>query len=95
MTTHSIIESAAEGIAQATVEHNVIAEALVLPAPDDDDADDDDEPDKKYKKEKAQKFIRLARKHVLPEFDTDRAPHRDYEDGSHLGYVRAHLREQG
>lgn len=78
--TQSIIESAAEGIAQAAVEHDVIAEALVLPASDDDETEDDDEPDKKYKREKAQKFTRLARKHALPEFETGRAPHRDYED---------------
>jgi hypothetical protein len=78
--TWEIIKAAAEGIGQAAVEHDVISEGLVPVLPDEDAVEDDVQTDKEYQKEKANKLINLARKHVLPEFDTGRAAHRTYSD---------------
>lgn len=78
--TQTIIKAAAEGIGQAAVEHGVISEALVPVLPDEEVDEDDGQTDKEYQKQKATKLIRLARKHVLPEFETGRAVHRTYSD---------------
>lgn len=79
--TQLIIEAAAKGIGQAAVKHDVISEGLVPVLPDDeDDEDEEDGVSEEYKKQKASKTIRLARRHVLPEFDTGRAAHREYSD---------------
>ena len=78
--TQNIIEAAAEGIGQVAVEHGVISEALVPVLPDEEADEGDGQTDKEYQKQKATKLIRLARKHVLPEFETGRAVHRTYSD---------------
>lgn len=78
--TQKIIEAAAEGIGQAAVEHDVISEALVPVLPDEESDENDGQTDKEYQKQKATKLINLARKHVLPEFETGRAAHRTYSD---------------
>ena len=78
--SQTAIEATATGIRPLAVEHDVIAESLVPTEPQPETLDDDGTPTQEYKKEKATKTIRLARKHVLPEFDTKRAPHRDYSD---------------
>lgn len=77
--TQEIIEAAATSIADVAVEHDVISEGLV-PSPPSEDDDQDKQTKKEYKKEHATKTIRLARKHVLPEFQTGRARHRIYSD---------------
>lgn len=77
--TQGIIEAAATAMAEVAVEHDVISEGLV-PSPPSEDDDQNEQTKKEYKKEHATKTIRLARRHVLPEFQTGRAPHRIYSD---------------
>jgi hypothetical protein len=77
--TQNIIEAAATAIAQVAVEHDVISEGLVA-SPPSEDTEQDEQSKKEYKKERIKKIITLARKHVLPEFETGRAAHRSYED---------------
>lgn len=77
--TQNIIRQAAAVIANLAVEHDIIAEVLVPTLPPDED-DEDHQSCREYKKEKSRKSVRLARKHVLPEFNTERAPHRTYPD---------------
>jgi len=77
--TQTIIETAATAIGNVAVEHGVITEGLVASPPSDDDKRAE-KVQKDYKKEHATKTVRLARKHVLPEFQTGRASHRIYSD---------------
>ena len=81
-STQQIIRAAAEGIRQVAVEHDVIAEALVsTDAPETTSNEpSDDKSTREYKREKSTKTVDLARKHVLPEFDTKRAEHCTYSD---------------
>ncbi len=80
--TQQIIEAAATGIRQEAVEKDVIAESLV-PSPAVKGTEDDEDAKKsrrEYKRDKTLKTIKLAQKHVLPEFDTGRADNRQYDD---------------
>jgi len=77
--TQAIIEAAATAIAGVAVEHDVISEGLV-PSPPSDDEENNEQTKREYKKEHSTKTIRLARRHVLPEFQTGRALHRIYSD---------------
>lgn len=77
--TQDIIEAASTAIGKVAVEHDVIPEGLIPSSPSEDDKQDN-QTKKEYKKEHATKTIRLARKHVLPEFQTGRALHRIYSD---------------
>jgi len=77
--TQKIIEAAATAIAEVALEHDVISEGLV-PSPPSKDDKQTEKTKKEYKKEHSTKAIRLARRHVLPEFQTGRALHRIYSD---------------
>jgi len=87
--TQAIIEAAATAIAEVAVEHDVISEGLV-PSPPSEDIEQNGQSQREYRREHSTKSIRLARRHVLPEFKTGRAPHRIYPDEAiHDMFARA------
>ncbi|WP_348611004.1 transposase [Halobaculum rarum] len=73
------INATARAIQDLAVEHDIISEALVAT---DSTSESAETPEKteSIKKEKATQTVRLARKHVLPEFVTGRAAHQTYSD---------------
>jgi len=64
--TQEILYQTIAGIRQAALDNDVLTEGLVPSVPSDEESSSANE----YKKEKAQKTLTLARKHVIPEFDT-------------------------
>ena len=74
--TKEVLNRTITGVRQAALDHGVITEGLVPTEPKEEISESENE----YKKEKAQKTLTLARKHVLPEFDTHRAAHKTYSD---------------
>ena len=64
--TQKSLNRTVAGIREVALENDVLTEGLVPSVPDTE--------------EKAQKTLTLARKHVLPEFDTHRAAHKKYSD---------------
>jgi hypothetical protein len=76
--TQEILDQTVAGVRQAALDNDVLTEGLVPSVPSDDEEESPSA--NEYKKEKAQKTLTLARKHVLPEFDTQRAAHKTYSD---------------
>jgi hypothetical protein len=77
--TQEILNRTVTGIREVALDHDVITEWLVPTLPS-ETPDKSSKSENEYKKEKAQKTLSLARKHVLPEFDTHRAAHKKYSD---------------
>jgi hypothetical protein len=75
--TQEILNRTVAGVRQVALDHNVVREGLVPAVPTEDE---ESQSTSEYKKEKAQKTLTLARKHVIPEFDTHRAAHKTYSD---------------
>ncbi|QZP36585.1 transposase [Halobaculum magnesiiphilum] len=73
------IRATARAIQTLAVEHDIISEALTATNSASESAETP-ESSKEIKKEKATQTVRLARKHVLPEFVTGRAAHQTYSD---------------
>ncbi|WP_018258458.1 transposase [Halomicrobium katesii] len=76
--TQEILYQTVAGVRQVALDKDVLTEGLVPSVPADDE--DESQSANEYKKEKAQKTLTLARKHVIPEFDTHRAAHKTYSD---------------
>jgi hypothetical protein len=78
-----LITAAGKGVAQVCADHDVIAEVL-LPAAtsDEQDATEDEDAaaDRERIRRKTKKSVALARKHAIPEFDTNRAANKQYSD---------------
>ena len=81
--TRQMLEAAAVGIAHEANEHDIIPDALVPTEPD----EEDDESEREHTRRKANKSIKLARKHAFPEFESGRALNREYEDEAILNMV--------
>ncbi|MCF2165405.1 transposase [Halobacterium salinarum] len=77
--TQEVLNRTVAGVRQAALDHGVITEGLVPTGPTELE-EENSKSKNEYKKEKAQKTLTLARKHVLPEFDTHRAAHKTYSD---------------
>ncbi|WP_053947868.1 transposase [Halolamina sediminis] len=77
--TQEVLNRTVAGVRQAALDHGVITEGLVPTGPTGLEKENS-KSENEYKKEKAQKTLTLARKHVLPEFDTHRAAHKIYSD---------------
>ena len=75
--TQKSLNRTVAGIREVALENDVLTEGLVPSVPD---TEEESQSANEYKKEKAQKTLTLARKHVLPEFDTHRAAHKKYSD---------------
>lgn len=76
--TQGVLNRTVAGVRQVALDNGVLTEGLVPSVPADDE--DGSPSANEYKKEKAQKTLTLARKHVIPEFDTHRAAHKTYSD---------------
>jgi len=76
--TQEALNQTVAGVRQVALDNGVLTEGLVPSVPTDDE--DESQSANEYKKEKAQKTLTLARKHVIPEFDTHRAAHKTYSD---------------
>ena len=76
--TQEVLNRTVAGVRQVALDNDVLTEGLVPAVPT--DVEDESPSKNEYKKEKAQKTLTLARKHVLPEFDTHRAAHKTYSD---------------
>ena len=76
--TQEVLNRTVAGVRQVALDNDVLTEGLVPAVPT--DVEDESPSKNDYKKEKAQKTLTLARKHVLPEFDTHRAAHKTYSD---------------
>jgi len=77
--TQEILNRTVAGVRQVALDNDVLTEALVPSVPTETE-EEGAQSTSEYKKEKAQKTLTLARKHVLPEFDTKRAAHKTYSD---------------
>ncbi|TMT78034.1 ISNCY family transposase [Haloterrigena sp. H1] len=77
--TQEVLNRTVAGVRQAALDHSVLTEGLVPTIPTEPE-NSTSKSESEYKKEKAQKTLTLARKHVLPEFDTHRAAHKTYSD---------------
>ncbi len=73
--TQEVLNRTVAGVRQAALNHGVITEGLVPTVPTEPE-EENSKSENEYKKEKAQKTLTLARKHVLPEFDTTEQPTR-------------------
>lgn len=77
--TREVLNRTVAGVRRVALDHGVITEGLVPTVPTEPEKENS-KSENEYKKEKAQKTLTLARKHVLPEFDTHRAAHKTYSD---------------
>lgn len=78
--TRRALNEAATEITSIAVEEDVITEELAPDSVDETDLDEDGTPKREHKREKAQQSIRLARKHAIPHFNTQRADNKQYSD---------------
>ncbi len=76
--TQKVLNRTVAGVRQVALDNDVLTEGLVPTVPR--DVEDESPSTNEYKKEKAQKTLTLARKHVIPEFDTNRAAHKTYSN---------------
>jgi hypothetical protein len=77
--TQEVLNRTVAGVRQVALDNDVLTEALVPSVPTETE-EKEAQSTSEYKKEKAQKTLTLARKHVIPEFDTHRAAHKTYSD---------------
>ncbi|MCD2201715.1 transposase [Halobacterium sp. KA-4] len=77
--TQEVLNRTVAGVRQVALDNDVLTEALVPSVPTETE-EEESQSTSEYKKEKAQKTLTLARKHVIPEFDTHRAAHKTYSD---------------
>ncbi|MCD2199336.1 transposase [Halobacterium sp. KA-4] len=77
--TQEVLNRTVAGVRQVALDNDVLTEALVPSVPT-ETGEEESQSTSEYKKEKAQKTLTLARKHVIPEFDTHRAAHKSYSD---------------
>ncbi|QGN07338.1 ISNCY family transposase [Halorhabdus sp. CBA1104] len=76
--TQEVLNRTVAGVRQVALDNGVLTEGLVPSVPA--ETEEESQSANEYKKEKAQKTLTLARKHVIPEFDTHRAAHKTYSD---------------
>lgn len=93
--TQRIIDAVANGIRTEALQHDVIAEVLVPTQPPEDDNTDTDNTKREYKRDKAKKTIKLARKYIPPEFNTGRAANRSYSDAEIVDQFARICQNQG
>jgi hypothetical protein len=89
-TTQRILTESATAIAHVAYENDVISEALLPTNPNEDDEKDtaqNPKQQREWKRQKATKTIKLARKHAFPVFDSGRAENRTYDDDEILEMV--------
>jgi hypothetical protein len=77
--TQEVLNRTVAGVRQVALDNDVLTEGLVPSVPTETE-EEGTQSTSEYKKEKAQKTLTLARKHVIPEFDTHRAAHKTYSD---------------
>jgi len=76
--TQEVLNRTVAGVRQVALDNDVLTRGLVPSVPS--KTEETSQSTNEYKKEKAQKTLTLARKHVIPEFDTHRAAHKKYSD---------------
>lgn len=98
--TKTTLDAAATGIVLEARDHDVISDALVPIALDEDDAADDEDEDESpvsraHVREHGSKVVELARRHGFGEFDSNRADNRIYEDEQILDLFSSACLTQG
>jgi hypothetical protein len=78
--TRRLVVAAGKGIARAAVREGIISEALTPATPATSTEATAEETTRETVRRKSKKSLRLARRHILPEFDTKRAANRQYSD---------------